>query len=270
MADDFDKLFATAPKAVVDYFDRRPNVPTFDWRDIAPREHALGFTVAKTAGFDVIKDLRDGVRQAVVDQIPFDQFQKQLTPILQQKGWWGRKLVPDGDRQVVAQLGSPRRLLTIYNANVASSYAVGEWSRIQETKEFLPYLRYLTSISERKRPEHLSWVGTTLPVDDDWWKTHFPPNAWNCKCRVEQISGPEARRTPAEKRVAPSLDEKPWRNKRTGEIENIPAGIDPGWQHNPGLMRDRSMSMRLQQAIEQLPAREHLPGRAGEAASTAC
>ena len=49
-----EELFKTAPREVVDYFDRRPTRPSFRWSEVAPREHALQFTVARTAGFDVL------------------------------------------------------------------------------------------------------------------------------------------------------------------------------------------------------------------------
>lgn len=255
MAEDIERLFATAPKPVVDYFDGRPRVPTFDWRDIAPREHALAFTVAKTAGFDVIDDLHAAVRKAVVDRVPFEEFKKQLTPVLQEKGWWGRRIAtdPKDQRDKMVQLGSPRRLKIIYDANVASAHAAGEWSRIQETKDFLPYLRYEISLSERKRPEHRAWVGTTLPADHPWWRTHFPPNGWNCKCRVDQLADYEVKDTPPGKRQAPPEKFVEWKNRRTGETERVPEGIDPGWQTNPGIKRERTISRQLQAALESMP-----------------
>jgi SPP1 gp7 family putative phage head morphogenesis protein len=256
-----EELFRTAPKAVIDYFDRRPSVPTFDWRDIAAHEHALAHTVAKTAGFDVLDDIRKAVRKAVVDRVPFEQFRDELIPLLKARGWWGeqRRIDPVTKRPVDAQLGSLRRLRIIYWANMHSAHAAGEWSRIQETKTFLPWLTYVSSVSERKRPLHLSWVGTTLPVDDPWWRSHYPPNGWNCKCSVRQVGDREADRlhTRYAKRTAPPLDERSWLNKRTGETEMIPAGIDPGWQTNAGMLRDRTLGRGLQGALDRMdePAR---------------
>lgn len=254
-----DNLFKTAPKEVIDYFDRRPSVPTFDWRDIAAHEHALAHTVAKTAGFEILGDLRKAIRKAVVDRMPFDQFRAELEPLLKQKGWWGlkRRIDPATKQPVLAQLGSPRRLQIIHWANVHSAHAAGEWARVQQNREFLPWLTYVASVSERKRPLHMSWVGTTLRIDDPWWRTHYPPNGWNCKCSVRQIGDREAGRLHQEfgRDKAPPLDERDWLNRRTGETEKIPAGIDPGWQNNPGMLRDRTLTRQLQGALEEMPER---------------
>ena len=252
-----DTLFKTAPKEVVEYFDRRPAVPTFDWRDIAPREHALAFTAAKTAGLDIVETIRDQVRKAVVDRQSWEAFRDELVPKLKAAGWWGERKLrdPATGELVKAELGSLRRLRIIHWANVHSAHAAGEWQRIERTKDFLPWLTYTASVSERKRPLHLSWVGTTLPVDDPWWRSHYPPNGWNCKCGVRQVADREAGRLHKRygKDRAPPLDERPWTHKRTGATEMIPAGIDPGWQHNPGLHRDRTLSRGLQNALDRLP-----------------
>lgn len=251
-----DELFRTAPREVLDYFDRRPSVPTFDWRDMAPREHALAFTVAKTAGTDVLEDLRGAMRQAIADRVPFHEFRAGLEPLLRTKGWWGKAEQADPTTGVVStvQLGSPRRLQTIYWANTASAHAAGEWERTQRNKRVLPYLVYEASVSERKRPLHLNWVGTALPVDDDWWRSHYPPNGWNCKCSARQISGYEYENGKDFTRSAPPIEPQPWRNRRTGGVEQVPRGIDPGWGHNPGDNRERTVSQGLAGAIDRLPA----------------
>jgi Phage Mu protein F like protein len=243
-------LFRTAPREVIEYFDGRGLKTSWRWKDFAAHQHALNFTVARTAGFDVLEDIQKAVRQAVVDRIPFDQFQKELTPLLQAKGWWGNRIVtaPNGEKERV-QLGSVRRLQTIYWANTASSHAAGEWARTQATKDVLPFLQYKISLSERRRREHEGWVGITLPVDHPFWRTHYPPNGWHCKCRVEQIGATRASRAPDEKRIAPPLDAQMWTDKRTGKVWRVPKGIDPGWQRNPGVTREVVAAQELRRAM---------------------
>lgn len=238
-----EDLFGTAPKPVVDYFDRRPSRPSFRWDEVAPREHALAFTVARTAGYDVLDDIRTATRKAVVDRIPFSQFRDELVPVLKAKGWWGEKRVIDPRTGEIAkvQLGSLRRLDLIYDANIRSAEAAGDWARIQRVKDVLPYLEYLTSTSERKRPLHLSWVGTTLLASDSWWSTHYPPNGWRCKCRVRSRAMPRE----GAQLSRPPLNLRPWRNGTTGESRLVPAGIDPGWDNNPGKVREQLAGRRL-------------------------
>ncbi|HQF30078.1 MAG TPA: phage minor head protein, partial [Hyphomicrobiales bacterium] len=248
--DKASKLFETAPEEVVRYFDERRSLPSFDWRDVAPSEHALGFTVAKTAGYDVLGDLRAATRQAVVDRIPFEKFRDELEPTLIAKGWWGKKsaIDPKTGETVTVQLGSPRRLRTIYWANTRSAHAAGEWERTERTKAFLPFLLYTLSTAEHKRPLHAEWARkpVVLPVDDPWWNSHYPPNGWLCQCGVRQITRREAvARGYTPETVAPALDERPWLNKRTGEVEMVPNGIDPGWATNPGKRRARNVADHL-------------------------
>ncbi|CAM5764705.1 phage minor head protein [Bosea minatitlanensis] len=245
-----EDLFATAPKPVVEYFDRRPSRPSFRWDEVAPREHALAFTVARTAGFDVLDDIRTATRKAVVDRIPFAQFRDELVPLLKAKGWWGEKRVidPRTGETTKVQVGSLRRLDLIYDANIRSAEAAGDWARIQRVKDALPWLEYLTSTSERKRPLHLSWVGTTLPVDDPWWSTHYPPNGWRCKCRVRSRAVPRE----GAQLTRPPLNPRPWTNRTTGESRLVPAGIDPGWDNNPGRAREQMAGRRLVARLDRM------------------
>ena len=252
---DIPELFKTAPAEVKRYFGAKRSLPTFDWRDIAPEEHGFSWTVAKSAGFDILEDIRSAVNDAIVNRMPFDQFAKQLTPILQQKGWWGKKLAVDpiDNLPKLVQLGSLRRLRTIYWANIRTAHAAGEWERTQRNKAFLPFLVYTLSVAENRRIEHEGWVGTVLPVDHPWWETHYPPNGWGCKCGVRQISRAEALRLGwSEKQEDPDAAMRPWLNKRTGQSVMVPAGIDPGWANNPGKSRGRNISEYLYGKIENL------------------
>lgn len=252
---DAPDLFKTAPREVTRYFDAKTNVPSFDWRDIAPAEHAFSFTVAKSAGYDILDDIRAAVADAITNRVPFEEFQANLTPILQRKGWWGKQEAADpatGELRTV-QLGSPRRLQTIYWANTATAHAAGEWERSQRNKRFLPYLIYLRSVSEHKRLEHLRYVGTVAPVDDPIWDRLYPPNGWGCKCGVRQVSRQQAVDLGWDGEEPAQIAERPWRNKRTGQTVMVPEGVDPGWDTNPGKHRAANVSRFLSDRIDAMP-----------------
>lgn len=244
-----DQLFTEAPPEVTRYFDAKRSKPSVDWRDVAPYEHAVSFTVARTAGYDVIDDIRAAASDVIRNYGDFGQFVDDLEPVLRRKGWWGRKV--DAATGEAVQLGSLHRLRTIYWANKSTARAAGEWERIQRTKRALPFLMYGQSRAENKRPLHLTWVGTILLADDPWWATHYPPNGWLCQCRAEQISRREAMRRGYDPDApAPEIETFTWTNKRTGEVVEVPMGIDPGWQTNPGMTRAANVQQLLSSRIE--------------------
>lgn len=35
---------------------------------------------------------------------------------------------------------------------------------------------------------HKSWDGLVLRHDDPWWRSHWPPNGWGCRCRIETLA----------------------------------------------------------------------------------
>lgn len=167
--------------------------------------------------------------------MPFAEFADELEPLLRQKGWWGRQVIvgPDGTAEMV-QLGSLSRLRTILDTNLRMSYARGRWERIQRRAERRPWLRYVATLDDRTRPQHRAWHGLVLRADDPFWRSHNPPNGWHCRCTVVQLSDRDLERrgwSPSERPPSPT---RPWLNKRTGEVIQVPRGIDPGFQHNAG------------------------------------
>ena len=193
------------------------------------------FTVAKSAGFDVLGDVADAVDRAQAQGQTFAQFQADLEPLLRKKGWWGKKQTvvgPDGRPRVV-RLGSPRRLKTIFRTNLRVSAAAARWERIQDRKDRFPYLMYDAVNDSRTRPQHLEWDGLVLPVDHPFWKTHAPPNGWGCRCILRQLSEAVMRRRGLEV-SPPEIRTREWTNRPTGETRAVPEGIDPGWDYNPG------------------------------------
>ncbi|WP_282094324.1 phage minor head protein [Epibacterium ulvae] len=238
------------PPEVRNYFRNKGLRPAFHWQDIEPEEHAVTFSVAKAMQIDVLQTIREELQKAIDEGIPFEQFKKDLEPKLRRLGWWGVKEQVDpltGEVRKV-QLGSPRRLKTIYRANLRSARAAGQWVRIQRTKRALPYLVYLIGPSKRHRPTHEAKNGLVLPVDDTFWQVWYPTNGWGCKCHVRQITRREAEEIGIGE--SPEIPMRDVFNQRTGEIKRVPVGIDPGWETNPGAFRQERMAEFLAERLD--------------------
>lgn len=235
------------PRAAIDALQRRFGNPfgSYSWLDVWQNAHARGFTVAKSAGFDVLDDIIKALDDAQRGGQTFEQFARNLEPVLRDKGWWGRgpALDPATGTYSDAQLGSPRRLRTIYDINMRQSRAAGEWVQIQRTKDALPYLMYDCVHDAKTRAQHRLWGGAdngrpvVLRADHPWWHTHYPPNGWNCRCGVIQLSDSQVLQMRARGLIteeAPQIAWREFRNARTGEVVRVPDGIDPGFAYNAG------------------------------------
>ena len=260
------EILTVSPVEAVRHFRSKGYTLGFDWRDVAADTHALAFTVAKAMSVDILSDIREAVDDALANGITFRQFQQRLEPVLRAKGWWGRQEMVDpltGERRLV-QLGSPRRLRIIFDTNLRMATAHGRWERIQRLKDRRPYLRYVAVLDARTRPEHAAWHGTVLPVDHPFWRTHYPPNGWHCRCLVAQLSDYDLERYGYSVSPDPQSISRPWTNTRTGEVVQVPHGIDPGFGHNVGLtslrahgdrtLREKIIDSGLPLVVPPLPA----------------
>lgn len=237
MAEPADELPVVVPREAVEFFRSKGLAIGYAWQDVWQEEHARAFTVAKAMNRDLLEDIRGAVDKALAEGTTLADFQRELRPILERKGWWGRSKLRDpltGELKNV-QLGSSRRLKTIFEVNMRSAYAAGRWERAQRNKAGFPYLRYVTVGDSRVRAEHAAWHGVIRPIDDAFWETHYPPCGWNCRCTAVPVS-----KTMIERKDwqvtddPPSFPKAEYVNPRSGEVSRIERGIDPGFNFNVG------------------------------------
>lgn len=230
------RLEALPPREAIEFFRQKGYAIGFNWQDVWQQEHQAAFTVAKAMQLDILRDIRSAVDAALANGTTFADFRKNLKPLLVQKGWWGKAEMADPDTGEIkkVQLGSTRRLKTIYDTNLRTAHSEGQWGRIQESKATFPYLQYSANNSEHPRLEHSAWDGLILPADHPFYQAHMPVKAWGCKCRVIQMSQGMMDRRGLSVGEAPAVPEYTYINKRSGEVQQIPKGVDPAFHYRPG------------------------------------
>lgn len=202
MADvDLQYAIGLTPKDAVAYFETKGLQISGDWHEVWREAHAKAFTVANLAKMDVLQDIQAGIHQALTDGKTERWFDQTLTPILQAKGWWGKAVdestgeitqtYPGTSRPV--QYGSPRRLRLIYRQNLQSAYMAGRWKAQAENADHRPYLQYVAVMDSRTRPAHKALNGQVYRLDDPVWQYLYPPNGWNCRCRVRALTERQVR-----------------------------------------------------------------------------
>lgn len=253
MSDHLGYSIFLKPDDVVRAFEARGALqPTVRWSEMMHGDHAVGFTVAKIAKLDLLRTMRTSIDDVLRNGGTYEEWKSGILPELKKAGWWGAVTNAELTGTDETIIVNNRRLRTIYNTNVRMSMASGHWTRIQRQKDVLPYLRYLPSSSEHKRPLHKTWYGILLPVDHPFWQTHFPPNGWGCKCHFEQVSERKMRRIGWT--VTPD-DQLPQAARRffpaNGDAIMVPDGIDPGFSYNPGTAHLRAVAAKAANSIQQ-------------------
>lgn len=206
----------------IKYFRQKVKLPTEKWTDLWEGMHSRAFVVAGAMKDELLADLFGAIDKAISEGSTITDFRKTFDETVVKNGWSYK-----GERGW--------RTGVIFNTNLRTAYTAANYKEMLETREARPYWRYIGGLSENPRQLHLEWNGTVLPWDDPWWDTHFPPKGWGCKCEVVSHSVEELSRDGWEiSEKAPDDGTYQWTNPDTGEIIEIPNGVDPGWAYNPG------------------------------------
>ena len=251
---DLKAMFGMEPENAVAFMKSKGYAITWNWQEMLDQAHDQAFTVAKAMNLDLLSDIRGALETALQDGQTLTQFIKALQPTLESQGWWGKQVIVDsnGGAEMV-QLGSPRRLKTIYQTNLQSAYMAGRKASMEETADTHPYWMYIAILDGKTRPSHRALHGQVFRHDDPIWAAIFPPNGFNCRCRVVALSEAAVKRrglkvVSSEGRMFTETVETGI-DKRTGEIRTAPVtGIrttdaagkaitfrtDPGFNHAPG------------------------------------
>lgn len=182
---ELNALFNSPPEDAIAYLKSKGFKIGWDWHETLDEAHSRAFTVAKVAKIDLLQDIRKSLITALEQGQNLEQWKAGITPVLQQKGWWGKKSVinPAGIEQTV-QLGSPRRLKTIFDTNVHKSLAAGRYKALMATVDTRPLWEWVHISISNPRKVHLARNGETRRYDDPFWLYAYPPTEFGCKCKV--------------------------------------------------------------------------------------
>ena len=188
--------FAMPPEQAVAYLRSKGLQVTDSWRDLWKQAHQKAFTVARSAGYDVLGDIKNGLLEAMTKGESYQQFIDKLTPTLQAKGWWGKAIDPEtgeilktyeGTNRPV-ELGSPRRLKLIYEQNMQTALMAGRYRVMVDASATHPFWGYVAILDNRTRPTHRAMNGRVFRYDDVAISIAYPPNDWRCRCRMRPLS----------------------------------------------------------------------------------
>lgn len=244
-------IFNRPPEQAQKYLQGKGYAITESWRDLPAEAHARAFTVARAARLDILQAVREDLQRAMDDGLPVAVFKKNLIPRLQALGWWGRAIdkqtgeitpYPGTGRPI--ELGSPRRLETIYRTNMQTAYMAGRWQTFEKRAKRSPYIQYIAVMDDRTRPSHAALHLRVFRIDDPIWDHIAPPNGFNCRCRARNLSARDLQRYGLEVSSSAGYIQEITQPDRTGQpvtrtVIKLPGmdrafSPDIGWDYNPG------------------------------------
>lgn len=249
MPDKIDLAYALTlpPEKAIEYFRQKGYAITWSWRELWQEAHAKAFTVAGVMKMDVLQDIREAVDQALARGETYADFEKALVPVLQRKGWWGRGAQIDRETGEMSGKGlTPWRLATIYQANLQTAYMAGRYKAQMENVADRPYWQYTAVMDRRTRPSHAAMNGLVFRADDPFWLSFYPPNGFNCRCRVRALDGDNLATRGLEvssSRGRLSTAEMPTSRRPEAPLAEVTryeyapkkyVAPDVGWSYNPG------------------------------------
>lgn len=200
---------------------------TFD--GMLPEIRARAFTIANVENLKVLQEVRDRIAE-LPGGADWDEVRKdvavRISPHLADS---------DDPAEREEQLAAAfRRAELLLRTHGYQAYEAASFNAMQETVDAFPYWQYQTMEDGAVRPEHAALNGLVLPADSPFWRDHFPPWDWGCRCTVVALSpedvddlrADDARRNPEDRLVLDGAQRR--RLEERGELTRGPIKlIDP-------------------------------------------
>lgn len=176
------------------------------FRRLAPELKARAFTIT---GLDGAANVMQAVRDRIAE-LPagasWDEVRKNVAADISPYIVDETADPEERDRQIMA---ANRRAELLMRIHGYQSYMASQYEVMERQKTVFPAWQYKTAADDRVRDSHAALNDLILPADSPFWKDHFPPWGWGCRCDVipmmqedvEQIREEDKKRNPEDRLV---------------------------------------------------------------------
>lgn len=237
---DIGFIVGLSPKEAVAYLQKHGVKVPRAWEEIYELAKSHAATVAERFRTDVIEATQNLIRESLDRGVSWQDFLEESEHRFVDLGIWSEK---PGDATRQEPTFAPWRLKLIYETNVASAYAAAHYQAQMSVKKQFPYWRYKTMDDGLVRASHKALHNRVFRADDPIWDEIYPPNGFNCRCWVEELTEEEVASLGVEVekpepagaivegayRGGPAETRTKWRLSDGSTFV-----VDRGWSKNPG------------------------------------
>lgn len=195
-----------------------------EFESILLEEEALAFRVAGVTQSDVVQYVFDRLDDAIEKGTTLEDFRADTLDVLESE--WGGSVANPG-----------ARVETIFRTNTMRAYNAGRWRQLtdEDVADDRPYL-HLVGVKDAKTCSRCeSVIGTILPADHAFWRSHVPPLHHNCRSTIVALTPEEAQELGVTKKAPPRASDPGFgappddnEGDAAPEWEPDPTAYDPG------------------------------------------
>ena len=193
-------------EAAADYIRGKAVADPKNFGNLPDQLKQRAFTVAGIEQLDVLRRIRDAVAR-LPEGASWDEAKRDIASEIS-------PFIRSGDSKTDASAAKARAEFML-RTHGFQAYAVARHQQQMSVARDFPYWKYETVGDSRVRPGHAALDGKVLRADDPWWKTHYPPWDWGCRCIVVAIDEEDVKELGLE--VTPGGDHMP----ATGQSESF-------------------------------------------------
>lgn len=175
---------ALAFEEAVSWFRARVPLSDAAFYALTAEARRRAFTIAAVATLDLVAETQDSLDRALAEGLSFADWKSEIADRL--VAAWAES--PDGPADPAW------RLETIFRTNAQMAYSTGRFHQLDDpaVRRARPFRLYDAILDARTTEACRGFNGTTLPADDPWWDTHWPPVHFNCRSGVRSLRASQA------------------------------------------------------------------------------
>lgn len=155
--------------------------------ELLPELRARAFTVAGIEHHDTLQRIRDLVAE-VPAGADWDATKRQI--VAEASPFFAGRTKRDEDGNEVSLSAAEqaayaeRRAELLLRLHGFQAYSAASYRTMDAQRDTFPFWKYQSMGDHKVRDTHAALDGKILPANSDFWRNHFPPWEWGCRCQV--------------------------------------------------------------------------------------
>jgi len=240
----FKALFACLPnEAAAAAIRAKPAILAETYRKLLPELRGRAFTVTGITRADALQRIRDRIADLPLGEdwkTIRKEIAAEMTPYF---------VDPAAEPEIRSKQedAAYRRAELLIRHHGFQAYQSGMYDMMDRQRDALPYWQYVTVGDDNVRDEHRALDGIIMPADSPFWRDHFPPWDWGCRCQAVPLDRETVDRVAAGDLDGRVLSEVEQRNleqsgriaiPQSGQVVSVlPRAGDGAYSWNPSDLR---------------------------------